>query len=138
MFSDPIVAATDVDSGVAVTKSFGIINNLGTASDRINFAAAAGDPKLMKISHTNVGKGVSARKRHLVRLEAYGVVGGVEDTTKVASVYLVADIPDNGITAAQKKQLWQGIVGLIRGSSGNVAYDSDNTIFWDRFLNGES
>lgn len=138
MFSDPIVAACDVDSGVAVTKSFTIINTQGKATDRINASAAIGEPKVLKMNHTSVGKGSSARKRHLVSLEAYGVVGGVEDPSLVGKVYLVADIPDTGFTDAAKKLLWQQFVGLVRGASGNVTYDSDVATFWTRFLNGES
>lgn len=138
MFSDPLVASVDVDSGAAVTASYTIINNLNRATDRINVAAAVGDPKVLKMSHQDVGKGSSARRRHVVRLEAYGVVEGVEDPTKVAALYMVADIPKSGITAAQEKKLWQQFVGLLRGGSGNVTYDSNEATFYTRFLNGEA
>lgn len=138
MFSDPLVASVDVDSGAAVTASYTVINNLNRATDRVNTNAAAGDPKVLKISHTDVGKGVSARKRHMVRLEAYSVAEGVEVPSVKASLYLVADIPASGITAAQEKKLWQQFVGLLRGASGNVTYDSNEATFFTRFLNGEA
>lgn len=137
MFADPLVASVEVISGSAVTNPFTLMNLGANSSQRVDVTAAAGDPKVLKISHTDVGKGTSARTRHLVRLEAYGVVEGVEDPTKVGSVYMVADIPKAGFSAAQKTALFYQFVGLVRGASGNVTYDGDPALFWDRFLNGE-
>lgn len=138
MLSDPLVADVDVPSGSAVTASFTLLNMKPNGTDRINFAADVGEPKVLQISHTNVGKGAAARKRHLVRMESYSVVDGLEDPTKKAAIYLVADIPDVGITATQKSDLFRQFVGLLRGGSGNVTYDADPTAFFDRFLNGEA
>ncbi|DAD50875.1 coat protein [ssRNA phage SRR5467090_9] len=138
MFSDPLVADVNVTSGGAVTKPFTTINYGTRSTDRVYIAAAAGDPRQLKISHEVVGKGSAARDRHLVSLVAYGVVGGVEVPSTKATVYLVADIPQSGITAAQKTAMFHQFVGLIRGGSGNVAYDGLPADFWDRFLNGEA
>lgn len=138
MFSDPLVADVNVTSGGAVTRSFTTINYGVKSTDRVYTAAAAGDPRVLKISHEVVGKGSTARDRHLVSLKAFSVVGGVEVPTVSANVYLVADIPHSGITAAQKTALFHQFIGLIRGGSGNVAYDGVPGDFWDRFLNGEA
>lgn len=138
MFSDPLNADLNVISGSAVTKPFTMMNNAGNSTMRVNTTAAVGDPRVLRISHTEVGKGSQARARHLVRLESYGVVEGAEDPAKVAALYLVADIPKSGITAAQKTALFHQFVGLVRGGSGNVAYDGNPADFFDRWLNGES
>lgn len=138
MFSDPLVADVNVASGGAVTKSFTILNSGNRSTERVNVSAAAGDPKVLKMSHQQVGKGSTARMRHLVRLEAYGLDAGVEVPAIVGAVYLVADIPLSGFSAAQKTALFHQFVGLVRGGSGNVTYDGNPADFWDRFLNGES
>jgi len=139
MFSDPLVADVNVISGGAVTRPFTTVNYGVKSTDRVYVAAAAGDPKSLKISHTTVGKGATARDRRLVSLVAYPVVGGVEvQTTPSLKVQLVVDCPQQGITAAQKTAMFHQFIGLIRGGSGNVAYDGVPGDFWDRFMNGEA
>lgn len=138
MFSDPLNADLNVTSGAAVTKPFTMVNNGGTSSMRVNFTAAVGDPKVLRISHTPAGKGSQARVRHVAQVECYSVVEGAEDPTKVAKLYVVADIPVTGITAAQKTALFHQFIGLLRGGSGNVTYDGNPADFFDRWVNGES
>lgn len=138
MFADPLNAHNDIAGGAPTTEPYTLTSLQGNGSVRTYSAATAGNPKVCKISHTVVGSGKNQRTRHLARLEAYQLVGGVEDTTLPPfAVYDVADVP-NGITATQRNNMANRFVGLIRGASGDAANATDRGVFWDRWLAGES
>jgi hypothetical protein len=138
MLPDPYDADLLVPSGSAVQTEFTLVSLAGNSTTRQNVAADDGDPKVLKIAHSVVGKGASARDRHLVRMESYVVEDSVEDQSKPIALYAVADIPKSGVTAAQLSDLWAQFVGLLFGGSGEATYDGDQTIFFDRWLNGEA
>jgi len=138
MYADPMAANQLVPSGGAVDNDFAITSLLANSTTRRNFSASDGEPKVLKISHSIAGSGSLKRNRHLVRLESYVVEDSVENPNRPISIYAVADIPQSGVTAAQLTDLWEQFVGLFCGSSGTVAFDSDQTVFFDRWLNGES
>lgn len=135
-FPDPF-NAPKMNNGSSLTKAFTLIETLGPQSQRKYVAAPAGEPKYLRISHTTSGKGTSLRNRHLVRLEADCVVGGVADPTRRAAAYAVFDIPANDFSDAQITDLWKQFVGILRGKSGD-ATDYDASVFWTKFAGGES
>lgn len=138
MFADPFNVPYD-QSGSAVTEPFTLVSPLANGSVRVNMTAdPSATPPTLKISHQVVGKGSTARDRHLARFETPLVVEDVPNPAIVASVYIVADIPKAGFTADQKEGLWRSIVGLVRGASGDSANEGDATIFWNKFLSGQS
>jgi hypothetical protein len=92
----------------------------------------------MKVSHTNVGSSVNARKRHLIRLDTE-VFRDSANTGNFASLYLVADIPDTmDNRAIAIAALWQRMTGLLYGASAISANSFDVDVFWSRWINGES
>lgn len=138
MFADPYLAPKNVASGSAATQAFSLVSNNGTATTRVNTGSyTAGDPKVLKISHSVVGKGANARDRHLVRLEAYPVINSVEVKETPIAFYAVFDIPQVGPTSTQITSMWRQFVGMLRGSSGDVVYDASQSSFLDKVLRGE-
>lgn len=137
MLADPLAAHVDVSGGSSTTENYTLLNLQQNASVRANNGANVGLPRVIKISHTNVGKGAAARVRHLARMEAYVVEDGVENTAKPFAVYVVADVPI-GVTATQKSDMFKRFVGLLRGASGDAANAGVSATFWDRWLSGES
>lgn len=139
MLPDPYDAHADVSGGTISTHPFSLVSLAGNASVRENFALTiAGKPKTLKISHSVVGKGASARDRHLVRLESYVVEDGVENPAKPIAFYTVLDIPQVGVTATQLSDMFIRYFGMWRGDSGDAANQGDQTEFFDRIVNGES
>jgi len=138
MFADPLAANNDVSGGSPTVENY-VLTSMGpNGSTRVFPTATTGYPKVCRISHTTVGKGKSQRVRHLVRLEAYQIVDGVEDTSLPPfAVYAVADVPV-GVTSDQKSNMANRFVGLIRGASGDAANATNRGVFWDKWLNGES
>lgn len=138
MYADPYGAFEIVPSGSEVSNNFAVTSTLANATVRKNFSADDGEPKVLKMSHSVVGSGTTKRDRHLVRLEAYVVEDEVEDVQRPISLYCVADVPQKGVTDAQMSALWTQFVGILLGSSNAVAFDGDQTEFFDRWVNGES
>jgi hypothetical protein len=138
MFSDPFQAPKDVSSGSAITEPFTLVSLANNSSIRVNVDAADGEPKVMKVSHTDVGKGTLARTRHLFRFESFVVEDSVENLAKPIAFYAVFDIPKTGASSAQLLELYEQFVGALRGGSGDVVYDGDATVCFNRILNGES
>lgn len=134
-FADPYNAIVDQAQDTQVTAPYALVVNGGTSSIRRWTAGTAGAPRRLEISHSTVGKGAAARDRRVVTHTCYAVVDGAEDPTKSARIYTVVDIPQAGITAAQKVDLWRYHVGLLRGKGGLVNY-GDPTKFWEGFLEG--
>jgi hypothetical protein len=138
MFADPFNVPYD-QPGAAHTEPFTLVSPLSNGSVRVNLTAdPTALPTALKISHQVVGKGSSARNRHLAKFETPLVVEDVPNPAIVASVYVVADIPSVGFTAEQKEGLWRSIVGLLRGTNGDTPTEGDATVFWDKFLSGQS
>lgn len=138
MYADPYSAFEITPSGGEVSNDFTITSLQANSTVRRYFGATDGEPTVLKMSHSVVGSGASKRDRHLVRLESYVVVDEVEDLSKPISIYAVADIPQAGVTSAQLTALWAQFVGLLLGSSGSVAYNNDQSEFFDRWVQGES
>lgn len=137
MFSDPLLAHVDA-GGAETTVPYALTSLVGQASERSNSGASDGEPKKIRISHTKVGKGETARVRHLVRLESYVVEDGVENTNKPVAIYAVADVPNIGVTDAQLEDLFLSFVGLLRGASGDAANAAASSTFFNRWIGGES
>lgn len=138
MLADPLAA--NYDGATSITQSnFTILTLDGSSSVRGFTSAPAENPNILRISHSVVGKGASTRDRHLVRLEANGVDGGVRRTDIVGSVYLVADFPrDILFTSNTREALYRQFLGLIRGNSTwNAGSIPNMASFWSRWLNGE-
>ena len=138
MLPDPFNAPVDVPSGAAVTAPFTLTSMAANSTVRVNTTANAGEPKVLKVSHQVVGKNSAARDRHLVRLESYVVEDSVEQMDKPISFYAVFDVPQAGVTSAQLAGMFEQFIGLLRGGSGDVAYDGDATVLFDRVIGGES
>lgn len=95
-------------------------------------------PSTLKISHTTSGKGSKRRVRHLCRFDTDVEVDGVI-ADKPASLYLVADIPDEADDLSTvKAALWQRMTGILYGASAVTANSFDLDTFYNRWLNGES
>lgn len=138
MLADPFVLKVNVESGPGINRSFTLLNVAGNSTTRSCAAVPVGGPRVLKISHSQVGKGSTLRNRHLARLEAYALdENGDERKDRPISAHVVLDIPVEA-TAAQITDLWKYFVGLLRGGSSEVAYDGDQTYFWDRLILGES
>lgn len=139
MLADPFIAYRDVTSGAAVTDSYARISLSGNNSvyTKTTYTPNSGFPKTIRISHNTVGKGAGLRDRRMVRIEAPCIVDSVEDS-RVAAVYLVADLPRGLVSDAQRDALFTHIVGLLRMGSGNVAYDAVPSAFWQKFWRGEA
>jgi len=136
MLADPFIAPK-LSSGTS-WANFTLLPSVGNSIVRENLVATAGNPRDLTISHQLVGKkGGNKRNRRAMRLSLNSLVDGIEDTSKVASFTLVADVPETGITDAQIAQLRIQFVGILLGSSGDVADNGDETVFFDRFLAGE-
>lgn len=138
MFADPYPAHDDIAGGTETTHDYTLLSLESNASNRVNFDAADGEPKVLRISHTPIGKGTTARVRHLAKFTSFVVEDGLENTGKPIALYAVADIPVSGVTAGQKADLFTQFVGAIRGASGDAANEGDSTEFFDRWVNGES
>lgn len=138
MLADPVTAYLDNGSDPADSESYAIISQNGTNTVRRNNTAEAGAPKLLEISHQIVGKGTSARARHMIRFKCYGLVDGVEDVTKVASMYTVADIPQLGFTSSQIEALAVQLAGFLRGIGGTGADAFVPATVFERWVGGES
>lgn len=131
MLADPFVANVIVASGGAITRNWHLVSMAGNASVRANIAHTPGAPSTLKISHQTVGNGGNKRDRHLVRLEALQVTGGVEDSTKPPIVlYVVADLP-SGCDATLAGAVYSEMCGMLLGKSGDTAFPLD----WSRFFN---
>lgn len=138
MFADPFNVPYD-QSGAVKTEPFTLVSPLANGSLRVNLTAdPTSTPPTLKISHQTVGKGSSARDRHLARFETPLCVEDVPNPAIVASAYVVVDIPKAGFTAEQKAGLWRSLTGLIRGASGDAANEGDPDVFWNKFLSGQS
>lgn len=134
MFADPLTVP--VDNATEATVDFVAVSINGSSSKRVREDfGEAGLNRVVDISHTEVGKGSTARDRHLVRFTSYVVDDGVEDLGKPISMYVVADIPKNGVSAAQKNNLLKMVAGFLRGVSGSAT--PDLTLTGGRWLNGE-
>lgn len=95
-------------------------------------------PTGLQISHTKVGTGINLRRRHMVKFTSEVYRDG-EKTDKLASVYLVADLPETmDNESIVKAGLWQRITGILYGASAVTANSFDLDAFWNRFLAGES
>lgn len=138
MFSDPLNADEVVASGVAVSNPFTTVSVNGNSTVRQNFTAAAGEPKVLKISHTKVGTGASERSRSLARMEAYALDDSGDETSTNCSIYVVLDKPVRGFTPAQLTELFKQFVGMLAGSSLEEAYAFDESAFLQRWSNGEA
>jgi hypothetical protein len=138
MLSDPHVANIDVSSGAETTASFTRVNPGNFASEYKNFSAAAGAPSVLRVSHKKEGKKGSVRDRRLLSLECYGLdENDVEIPDVVAKINVVLDVPQGKFTTTQIDNLYRQVLGVLRGGSGDVVYDTDPTAFWNRFVNGE-
>lgn len=136
MFADPAVLPKDASVDAQQNVNWILKELNGQSSVRFIAGAANDYPELMKISHTTVGKGSAIRDRHLVRIESYGLTGGVKDKTIVASAYAVFDIPRVGVSSDNVYRLWTHLIGTLRGKGGLVNY-GDPAVFIDKFLRGE-
>lgn len=138
MLPDPFNAPVDVSGGTQTTNPYTLVGLGSSQSERCDVTASAGEPKFMKVSHSDVGKGSTSRKRHMVRLEAYQVVDGAEDKSlPPLALYAVADVPVAGFTSNQVTDLYRQFCGLLRGCGGDAANQADATVFFNRWLNGE-
>lgn len=137
MFSDPFNLYRDVASGSEITDAWNRISLNGNSAVYMKTNIAADHPKYLRISHTTVGSGQAKRDRHLVKFELPQVVDSVE-TGLFASVYVVADIPQVGISSTQTGNLYRFLVGLLRMDSAEAAYGAQPALFWDKFLRGEA
>lgn len=138
MLPDPYNAHVDVSAVGSTTEEFTVVENSGRNTERVCKGAAQGEPQKLKIQHKTAGKGDAIRDRHLVRLESYVVEDGSENTAKPIVLYAVADIPRIGPTDTQLTAMFEQFVGLLRGASGDPANEGDQTVFFDRWLLGES
>lgn len=138
MFADPLQAnfETAFASQDPVERGFSLVSTGPTSSIRRCINGLPGLPNTLKISHTNVGKGDTARVRHLVRLETNKVLEAVplpgsEDVqyyegAPIASAYLVVDVPIGWENTSQSFALIKQLMGLLRGSSaGRAEYQGD-------------
>lgn len=145
MFADPVQVPVYVGSGAtAKAEDWPIISLQGNAAVRKlkntydQATVIANCPDVMKVSHARVGKGVNARQRHLFRLETSPVVDGVKSTDKVASLYLVADLPDAmDSPSSVRAHLWVRMLGWLANDS-IIAGNSCDTVTFERWINGES
>lgn len=136
-FSDPLNVRMDEDD--STDYPFGVVEWSGPkASIRKNQSSGltAGTPKILRISHTRVGKGQAARDRHLVRIEANAVVDGVETNTVVAG-YAVFDVPVLGFNQGQVNEICSLLCGTIRGNNASTGdFSPDLTLFFEKFVGG--
>lgn len=138
MLPDPFNAPVDIAGGTQITNPFTLIGLGSNQSDRRDVTAAAGEPSVLKVSHSTVGKGATLRNRHLARIEAYPIVDSVEDkSAQPLALYAVADVPANGFTSDQVTALYRQFCGLLRGCGGDSANQANATVFFDRWLAGE-
>jgi len=138
MFADPLVVIED-NSGTQATKSFARISLQGNSAQYIKADAVGGDPRVVKISHTQVGKGASLRDRHLMRIEAQGVIDSIVRPDVIGAIYVVADLPVSGFTSAQKIALARYMSGLFRNSGGTAAgFTPSFDTYFTKWINGES
>lgn len=139
MFADPFNSPVDVSGGTETTVPFTLISLGMSNSVRKNVTADAGDPRVLEVSHSVVGKNSTTRDRHLVKMKSYQLDDeGEEDQSSPALVfYAVADVPRSGFTADQITAMFQQFVGLLRGAGGDAANSGDQTVFLNKWLNGE-
>jgi len=168
MLTDPFLASYETEDPEenAVARSFAITEFTPNGTVRRCFleneeslqtlaTGAPGRPNTMKISHLKVGKGSTARTRHLFRLEANKVIdveGGptIESPELFGALYLVLDIPNGSEGTGQVEDLWRQFLGAIRDNSGAPIVlppeeggyfgrlDLNGSSFLRRFMNGES
>lgn len=139
MLPDPFNCPVDVVSGAAVTKPFHLLSVAQNSTVREQVASVDGKPRVLKISHQAVGKGANRVQRHLVRFDAYQLdADGHEDRSlPTLYAYVVVGVPDRCHGNGQVDVLRDYLIGALRGASGDVAYDADSTLFWDRIIAGE-
>lgn len=143
MFSDPFGLPQDYAAASDVLKNAAIISMNGNQVVRAFTAnTTAGDPKFMKISHQVSGKGANARDRHVIRLDGYAVIGGVEDKTKLVSLYTVAECPkseaSNSAAITTLSVMSAYMTGFLRGRGPGATGLNPNYGYFLRLLNGES
>lgn len=143
MFSDPFGLPQDYAAGSDILKNAAIISMNGSQVVRAFTAnTAAGDPKFMKINHQISGKGANARDRHVVRFDAYAVIGGVEDKSKLISLYTVAEMPrseaSNAAAITTMQVLSAYMTGFIRGRGPGATGLNPTYSHFTRLINGES
>lgn len=140
MLPDPFQAKVDY-AGTEISEPYTLISLTPTSSVRRRLTAAAGEAKVMKISHTTVGKGANKRDRHLVRLESYRLVDGVEDVNQPLAIYAVLDVPAGlPVITGEENQLntlWYRFCGLLRGAGGDAANAGVESYFFHRWHQGE-
>lgn len=139
MFTDTYLADVVVTTGSALQNSFVKVSANGNTSVRKNFDAGDGEPKVLRISHQDVGSGATARTRSMVRLEAYPLdADGNEDNTQVCALYAVLDKPKQGVSSENLALLFKQFIGLLYGGSGDAAYDYNVDNFVTKWSRGES
>lgn len=108
MFADPQSVTINA---VAIS-----LPRTGMAIDSGAFSSSDGNTKLL-VSHQH-----AKRDRHLLRLNVQKTTTDplVPSTNQVVamSVYVVVDVPKNGYSAAEQKQVVDGLVAFLAASSG--------------------
>lgn len=142
MFSDPLIAPLDV-AGAETAYSFDRLPMDGGNTVYLNDTHSVGNPALVRISHSNVGKGSTARKRHLVSLEAYQKSdASTEDKTLPRVKFqLIMDVPDSAYEFGEDRLplIADQFTGLLRFNGENhatLAMEFDG--FLEKVLNGQS
>lgn len=137
MFADPFQVNRDVASGAAVLDPYNRITLQGNSALYLRGTVHANFPKYLRISHAVAGSGRGQRDRRLAQFQLPQVIDSVE-TGLNATFSIIADIPRVGITSTQTDSAYRCLVGLLRMASSDTTYGTNQTLFWDKFLRGES
>jgi len=145
MFPDPITLVPfryNTDTSVPATVPG---HKIGWSQNGATYrlTEAAGLPETMVINHQVVGKGVTRRDRHYLRLETPSEETEVGTTHghAPAVLYMVADIPVNYINDATTRNLAKYMAGCLLAPTGAVLVADLEWSLEDvyvRWLNGES
>lgn len=147
MMPDPLLVPV---AGEETETTFGFVLNSISGDDTIrNYYDTNGVNRYrLRIAHSNVGSGSRKRVRTLVRFDAPRYLDQADmaepDWQTPNSLYLVADVPEQGATVMIGEspehipgQLLRMLTGLMYGCSGVAANAYDDTDIV-RVMQGES
>lgn len=111
----------------------------GSIGREVTFAKSGEAPNLqnrIKVSHTEIGKGVDLRRRSLLRVDLQ--VAGVSGKTRNIGCYAVADIPAGDISAmTEVKNALAMLISLLASTGADTTIKFDCTGYGaDALVNG--
>jgi len=121
----------EIKDAAGTEQEFGRLSQGTRETEFGNIAETPSNPHRLTVKHTEIGSGLSKRRRSLVRFDK-SVAGQVDtETAAQISAYVVVDIPVGNLTAyTEPKNVLANLVSFLASTGANT------TILYDGSGNG--